>query len=126
MWPSVKQPRTWFGTGQTDAASTAVVLNLDSPRILQGGIDDPSFTGVPRVNNTNLQDSGLDDLTGAVPCHPRTMNWEDHFVWSGDYLEIVPLTAIGRVTIRELCLNRTGIRNVRRVLYVAGEHPPKR
>ena len=54
------------------------------------------------------------------------MNWEDHFVWSGDYLEIMPLTAIGRVTIRELCLNRTGIRNVRRVLYVAGEHPPKR
>jgi hypothetical protein len=58
--------------------------------------------------------------------HPRTMDWEDHFVWSSDYLDVMPLTAIGRVTIRELCLNRTGVRNVRRVLYAAGEHPPKR
>ena len=54
------------------------------------------------------------------------MSWDDHFAWSDDYSEIVPLSAVGRVTVAELCLNRMGVCNLRRILYSMGEHPPKR
>jgi hypothetical protein len=56
--------------------------------------------------------------------NPRERTWSDHFAWSDDYTEIVPLTAVGRVTVREMKLNREGLRNLRRVLYLMGEHPP--
>jgi hypothetical protein len=58
--------------------------------------------------------------------HPRTMEWSEHFSWSDDHVEVVPLTPIGRVTVRELCLNRSGLRNLRRVLQLTGEHPPRK
>jgi hypothetical protein len=51
------------------------------------------------------------------------MKWDDHFAWSDNYEETIPLTAIGRVTVRELQLNRQGVRNLRRVLFAMGEHP---
>jgi hypothetical protein len=51
------------------------------------------------------------------------MKWEEHFAWSEDYIEIVPLTPTGRVTIRELQLNRKGLCNLRQVLVAVGQHP---
>jgi hypothetical protein len=51
------------------------------------------------------------------------MNWPEHFAWSDDYTEIIPLTPTGRVTVRDLQLNRLGVRNLRRVLHAMGEHP---
>jgi hypothetical protein len=56
--------------------------------------------------------------------NPRELNWMDHFAWSDDYIDIVPLTAVGRATVREMKLNRAGLQNLRRVLYLMGEHPP--
>lgn len=38
--------------------------------------------------------------------NPRIHQWTDHFAWNEDFTHIVPLTAIGRVTIAELQLNR--------------------
>jgi len=69
---------------------------------------------------------GFDPISNRqVPLyHPREQRWLDHFAWNGDCSEIVGITAIGRVTIAELRLNRTELVNLRRILYAAGEHPP--
>lgn len=71
--------------------------------------------------------TGLDFLTGAVVplFHPRQHRWIEHFCWSDDYTVVVGLTPAGRATIDILHLNRRGIVNLRRVLSLVGEHPPK-
>ena len=77
-------------------------------------------------NRKYCKTDARDDLTGKTISlfHPREMNWHDHFAWSDDYCEIVPLSAVGRVTVRELSMNRAGVCNMRRILVMAGEHPP--
>lgn len=63
--------------------------------------------------------------TRIVPLfHPRVDDWQQHFVWSGDYRLIVGLTAIGRATVAALQMNRRPLVNLRGVLVAAGEHPP--
>lgn len=57
--------------------------------------------------------------------HPRQHNWVDHFAWSENHLQIIGLTAVGRVTVTALKLNRPGLVNLRRALYAISEHPPK-
>ena len=56
--------------------------------------------------------------------HPRVHEWYDHFEWSSDFAMILGLTAIGRVTVEVLQMNRPGLINLRRVLLQAGKHPP--
>ena len=63
--------------------------------------------------------------TNASFYNPRQDIWSEHFVWSEDFTEIIGLTAKGRVTIKVLKLNRQRVMNLRRVLVLAGEHPPK-
>lgn len=67
-----------------------------------------------------------DPLTGesAPLYHPRRDAWSTHFAWAEDYRVIVGLTPTGRATVVTLRLNRPALMNLRRVLYVAGEHPP--
>jgi hypothetical protein len=61
----------------------------------------------------------------AVPLyHPRRDRWRDHFVWSAEFQLIVGRTPVGRATVEALQLNRSGVVNLRRVLYSMGEHPP--
>ena len=56
--------------------------------------------------------------------HPRQHQWAEHFQWSEDLLTLVGKTLTGRATIEHLQLNRAGVVNLRRVLLLAGEHPP--
>jgi HNH endonuclease len=56
--------------------------------------------------------------------HPRQEIWQTHFTWSDDALQIVGITATGRVTIAALFLNRPGVINIRRLLSLANLHPP--
>lgn len=56
--------------------------------------------------------------------NPRTQKWLDNFVWSDDFLQVVGLTAIGRATINALQINRSGVVNMRKLLLMAGLHPP--
>jgi len=76
-------------------------------------------------NHKFTKTSGIDRETGQqVPLfNPRTQQWTEHFRWSADYTQVIGLTASGRVTVEELNLNRDGLVNLRRVLYLAGEHP---
>jgi hypothetical protein len=68
-----------------------------------------------------------DPVTGLfVPLfHPRQQRWEEHFAWNDDFTLMIGLTATGSATIEALQLNRSGLVNLRRVLYAVGEHPPK-
>jgi HNH endonuclease len=57
--------------------------------------------------------------------NPRTMIWNEHFVWDETSTIIIGKTAIGRATIQALKLNRQQIKNLRRALIAIDEHPPK-
>jgi hypothetical protein len=67
-----------------------------------------------------------DPVTGAtVPLfNPRRDLWRSHFAWSEGFLEVAGLTPVGRATVEALQLNREGLVNTRRVLYMVGRHPP--
>lgn len=68
----------------------------------------------------------LDPLTRQLfPLfNPRTDIWTEHFQWSDDDLEIIGITPIGRTTAHLLKVNRIGNVNLRRLLKMAGLHPP--
>lgn len=72
-----------------------------------------------------IKTEALDPITNTiVPLYnPRTMIWQDHFMWSTDFLHIIGTTDIGRATVKTLHLNRAGIVNIRRVLLIDGTHP---
>jgi HNH endonuclease len=55
--------------------------------------------------------------------HPRQDLWLAHFGWSEDGLEIIGITPTGRATIDALNLNRSGVKNIRRLLMMANLHP---
>jgi hypothetical protein len=50
--------------------------------------------------------------------------WSEHFIWSNDGLNIIPLTDIGRATVETLDLNRLRILNIRQADVVVERHPP--
>ena len=56
--------------------------------------------------------------------HPRRDRWDERFAWSDDVTLIIGLTPTGRATVDALLLNRDGVVNLRRLLYMHGEHPP--
>lgn len=78
-------------------------------------------------NSKYTKTEGLDPTTREKVrlFHPRQQIWQEHFAWSNDYTKIVGLTPTVRATVDELNLNRSGVVNLRRVLYASGEHPPK-
>jgi len=45
--------------------------------------------------------------------HPRKHPWDEHFVWSADFLEITGRTSIGRATVERLQLNDEVLRRAR-------------
>ncbi len=70
-----------------------------------------------KYNRTAAKDYLTNKMTTLF--NPRTM------IWSDNYLEIVAITAIGRVTVKTLQLNRSGLLNLRRLFLLDGSHPPK-
>jgi hypothetical protein len=78
-------------------------------------------------NHKYTKTQGRDPVTGSsVPLfHPRRQHWSEHFAWGNGCTVVVGLTAPGRATVETLHLNRSGLVNLRRVLFLAGEHPPK-
>ncbi|MCY7359364.1 MAG: HNH endonuclease [Rudanella sp.] len=68
----------------------------------------------------------IDVVSGNVTTlfNPRTMPWNDHFLWDETLTALVGQTPVGRVTIEAIRLNRTPLKNLRRALIAIGEHPP--
>lgn len=75
-----------------------------------------------KAKRTNAVDPVIDRMVSLF--HPRQHRWEEHFAWSDDFTLMLGVTPIGRATIAALQLNRTGLVNLRLVLYTIGEHPP--
>ena len=77
-------------------------------------------------NHKYTKTKGRDPVNGdVVPLyHPRLQRWRDNFAWNEDCTLIIGLTPVGRATVGALCLNRDGLINLRRVLYIMGTHPP--
>jgi hypothetical protein len=57
--------------------------------------------------------------------NPQQELWSEHFVWSEDSTEIIPLSSVGRVTISALKMNRPQLIRVREMWVKLGEHPPE-
>lgn len=57
--------------------------------------------------------------------NPRMQAWEEHFIWSRDGLEVVPLTAVGRGALSVLDLNRERVKRIREADIAVGRHPPR-
>jgi HNH endonuclease len=98
------------------------------PRSL-GGTDDLGNLAMACQGCNNRKYTALkatDPATGAVVrlYHPRLDSWTKHFAWSADTTLIIGLTPTGRASIVRLELNRSGLVNLRRVLALAGVHPP--
>jgi 5-methylcytosine-specific restriction endonuclease McrA len=68
-----------------------------------------------------------DPRTGrTVPLfNPRRHSWSRHYRWSEDLLRIVGRTATGRATVEALHLHRPELINLRRLLLLIEEHPPR-
>jgi 5-methylcytosine-specific restriction endonuclease McrA len=94
------------------------------------GTDDLSNLAWSCLSCNNIKytsTTAIDAETGqVVPLfHPRVDSWADHFEWSEDSTLLTGKTPVGRATISRLQLNRFGVVNYRRVLVLAGEHPPR-
>jgi len=65
-----------------------------------------------------------DPETGeTVPIfNPRQQTWKEHFRW--DRVQIISLTATGRVTIDALAMNRAIMLAIRTEEELLGRHPP--
>jgi 5-methylcytosine-specific restriction endonuclease McrA len=77
-------------------------------------------------NRKFISTEALDQITKeTVPLyHPRQQQWADHFDWHENCRLIIGLTPTGRATLEKLQLNRSGLVNLRRILFAANEHPP--
>lgn len=56
--------------------------------------------------------------------HPQKQCWVDHFSWSIDGSLVIEKTAIGRVTISALRMNRAELTVSRKLWTQVGWHPP--
>lgn len=97
--------------------------------VVRGGDHDPSNLALScqGCNNRKFTSVDAEDPVNGVRValfHPRRDLWSDHFAWTDDFLWIVGLTPTGRATIERLDLNRDGVVNLRRVMLIAGLHPP--
>jgi 5-methylcytosine-specific restriction endonuclease McrA len=94
-------------TNQEDSPLAALHVEHIRP-IKHGGTDEESNLCLACIDcnlhkGPNL--TGVDPLTDEVTLlfHPRMQAWDDHFSWEGTH--IIGKTAIGRTTIRVLCMN---------------------
>lgn len=110
-------------------SSTTFSIEHIIPRSLGGtnDLENLAFACQGCNNIKFIKIRAIDPETAAlVPLfHPRQDDWANHFAWSDSLMVLLGLTPTGRATIEALKLNREEIRNLRLVLFLIGEHPPK-
>jgi len=84
-----------------------------------------SCAGCNKFKSHRIQ--AIDPPTGETVLlyNPRQDVWKKHFKWSADFTQIIGLTETGRATVKALKLNRKNLLNLRKLLRLFGEHPPK-
>jgi HNH endonuclease len=93
-----------------------VETSLANLALACGGCNSYKYTKQDAIDPTSSENVPL--------YHPRQDIWIEQFVWSEDGLEIVGITPTGRATIDALNLNRSGVKNIRRLLVMVDLHPP--
>ena len=83
-----------------------------------------SCFGCNAHKHTKTEDTDPETGQKAALFNPRQQVWTEHFGWSDDFTEVIGKTPCGKATINALRLNRTGVANLRRLLVMAGLHPP--
>ena len=96
----------------------------------RGGTNELDNLALSRSGCNGHKDNKTEALDPAdgkvVPLfNPRQQKWQTHFGWVDDYTHIIGLTPTGRATVEILRMNRIGLVNVRRLLYLIRQHPPK-
>ncbi len=78
-------------------------------------------------NHKYNKSSARDPVTGELVrlFHPPQHRWAAHFAWNEDATLILGLSPSGRATVEALVLNRSGLVNLRRILFAVQEHPPQ-
>ena len=79
-----------------------------------------------RVKSNKTEIFDTEDNKTVSLFNPRRQDWKEHFEWSKDGLQIIPKTAIGRVTIAVLQLNRERILRIREADVAVNRHPPNK
>jgi hypothetical protein len=90
--------------------------SLDNLALACGGCNSYKYIKQEAVDPSSLENVPL--------YHPRQDIWREQFAWSEDGLEIIGITPTGRATINALNLNRSGVKNIRRLLIMVRLHPP--
>jgi hypothetical protein len=123
------QGRCEYCQSQADYATETFAVDHIVPRS-RGGTNDLDNLALAcsgcngrKYNKLEAPDPATGELTPLW--NPRQQQWEEHFCWSEDYTQIIALTPSGRATLEALQLNRPGLVNMRRALYVIGKHPPQ-
>jgi hypothetical protein len=57
--------------------------------------------------------------------NPRVDNWHEHFEWKDNFSFVEGVTPCGKATVELLKLNRKGVVNLRKALFVYGVHPQR-
>lgn len=91
-------------------------------------LDNIAFSCSGCNNRKGIKIGSLDPITllSMSLFNPRQDEWQDHFQWSDNALQLIGRSPVGRATIDSLDLNRTGCMNLRRALIAIQEHPPTR
>jgi 5-methylcytosine-specific restriction endonuclease McrA len=76
-----------------------------------------------KSNHINGVDPQFQEIISLF--HPRQHQWSDHFVWASDGISLVDLSAIGRITITQLEMNRERVLQIRAADRAIGRHPPQ-
>jgi hypothetical protein len=90
--------------------------SLENLALACGGCNSYKYTKQEALDPNSAENAPL--------YHPRQDPWLAHFSWSEDGLEVIGITPTGRATIDALNLNRSGVKNIRRLLMMANLHPP--
>jgi HNH endonuclease len=77
-----------------------------------------------KSNKINVLDEDTNQIVFIF--NPRLHIWNEHFERTEDKISIRPKTAIGRVTIKLLQLNRTRILLIREADLAVNRHPPEK
>jgi HNH endonuclease len=77
-------------------------------------------------NHKYIATEATDSATGQSVSlfHPRKDVWSEHFAGNENASLLIGLTPVGRATVEKLQLNRTGVVNLRQVLFSLHLHPP--
>lgn len=82
---------------------------LDNLAISCGGCNNRKGTKISAIDPVTTSEVRL--------FHPRSDIWQQHFRWNEDFTEIIGISPTGRATVALLQLNRSGVIQLRIVLF---------